>query len=478
MTKSLLSKDFFGFLAPNNGFQDSDPQAIYPNWLFSARLGQPRQINVPELRMFAKSCWIQMIENTQRKEIMTIPTDVINVDESDDEEYLSDKKLVNDFLRKVNVNDQDIVDVCVESISDVSGLDSGVWNLIYTLDSYEMREGDILDRYGKPTGNSDMGMFLKPFGQRRLSQVKAVDGGSFLKAVDVYKVTKGFYQYSFKHPFSQPMFFEPPEISYLLLNPMASSVYGFSPLQSVQQVVQLMTDSIRWNKDYFRNNLIPDGIVSLPGVTPDSLKKLKKQWSNKVKGKAHQLLFQNSPATFTPFITSPRDLEFLDGQKWYFHLVFAVYGMSPVEVGFHENVNRSSQEGQERITVKNAIKPYLKLFENHVNKKIIPELLGDENPRIKWVFRPKDHGAEKIEHDQRMDQVDRDLVSINEYRKAIGMPPVEWGDEPVDANLPEDEEKNNGNSKNNGDDGSNNSSSGNKYFKRALEGFLGGNKQS
>jgi phage portal protein BeeE len=94
-----------------------------------------------------------------------------------------------------------------------------------------------------------------------------------------------------------------------------------------------------------------------------------------VKGKPHKLIFHNSEAQFTPLATSNKDMEWLEGQKWYFHAIFAAYGLSPQEVGFYENSNRSTGESQERVSVKNAIKPYLNLSLIRLTERLYQRLL-------------------------------------------------------------------------------------------------------
>lgn len=469
--KKAISTELSGFV--NNVETTEPPKAIFPDWLYSTRLGQPRNINIPELRLLAKSSWIQMVENTLRKEVMTVPHDLVNKDPKDETNYDVEESLVDDFLKLVNDNGQSIVDLCIDSISDVAEIDSGVWNFVYYLDSYELKDVPILDGYGNETTETETKMVLKPLGKRRLAEVYAVNGGSFLKNIDVYKRIRGYYQYSYRFPTYKPMSFEPEEIAWISMNNRADSAYGFSPLQSVQQVIELLINSIRWNKDFFKSNMIPPAIVGLPGANPDSMKKFKSQWQSRIKGKGHELLFVNTDAKIQQLITNPRDLEFLDGQKWYFHLAFAVYGMSPTEVGFHENVNRSSQEGQERVTVKNAIKPFLTLFENIINNRLIPEILQDPSPKIKFVFKPKDHVAEQIEHTQDMDKIDRNLLTINEYRKNVGLDEVEWGSEPLFKQMA-DLTNDPNNSSNSSDDSKNSddSNDSNKYYQLLFEKHL------
>jgi len=132
---------------------------------------------------------------------------------------------------------------------------------------------------------------------------------------------------------------------------------------------------------------------------------------------------------FHKLIESNRDLEWLEGQKWYFKLVFAVFGVSPTESGFFENSNKSNDEGQARVTVRNAIKPYLQLLENQHTTRTITEILQDENHGLKFKFLPKDHVQEQIEFEQQMIEIDHGALTVNEYRQFKGKDPVEWGDE-------------------------------------------------
>jgi len=403
-------------------------EPVFPEWFFTARIGQPRKINYLEIRKFARSPWVQMVINTIKKEIMTIPWDVESADE-EDELNESLKEEVKSFLEKVDSESNSILDICNEGITDIAEIDALTWVKVYSNDSYEMKEVPVLNDVGNVIGVENRPV-LKPFGKRKLLEVRSADPATFLKQIDIFKRMQYFYQYSWKNPRSSPLRFEPDEVAYNMMNKRSYKLYGFSPIQSIQQILELLIQSTRFNKDNFKNNAFPDGIISLPGANPDSMKQFKELWLKQVKGKPHKLIWHNTDAKFTPFNLTNRDMEWLEGQKWFFHLVFGVYGVSPTEAGFHENVNRSTQEGQERVTVKNAIKPYLKLLEETINKFVLPDLLQDEKPLVRFVFKPKDHVAEQIEFDQAMAELDKGTLTINEYRRLRGREPISGGDEP------------------------------------------------
>jgi HK97 family phage portal protein len=253
-----------------------------------------------------------------------------------------------------------------------------------------------------------------------------------LKQVDIHKNILAYWQYSFKHPRQKPTRFEPEEIVYFMMNDKSYSVYGFSPVQSIQQVLELLIQGTRYNKDLFTNNAIPDIIASLPKLPKDQLEALKRTWNNQYKGKPHQIGFINWPIDqFHKLSENNRDLEWLDGQQWYFKIVFAIYGVSPTECGFFENSNKSNDEGQERVTVRNALEPYLVKFENHLTNRIITEILQREDHGLIFDYQPTNHVAEKIEFEQDMKEViDAKTMTINEYRIKKGREEVEWGDVP------------------------------------------------
>lgn len=402
---------------------------VYPKWFFTARIGQPRKINYLEIRKFAQSPWVQMVLSTIKKEVSTIPFDFKLTDDTDDGDYSELKKELKQFFNKVDDERNSIVDLCNESITDLGEIDALAWVKVFSTDSYEWREVDIEDDVGNIIGTERRPM-LKPFGQRTLLQVRNADPATFLKQIDIFKRLKAYYQYSWKNPRSSPIRFEPDEVAYNMLNKRSHELYGFSPVQSIQQVLELLIQSTRYNKDFFRNNAFPDGMISLPGANAESMKQFKEMWLQQVKGKPHKLIWHNTDAKFNAFNASNKDMEWLEGQKWYFHLVFGAFGVSPVEAGFHENVNMGNTAGQERVTIRNAIKPFLQVLEDTINKFIMPELLQEEFPKLCFRFQPIDHGADITEFDQAMRELQSGTLTINEWRIKQGRPVIEGGDEP------------------------------------------------
>jgi len=408
-----------------------DREAIYPNWFFSSRLGQPRGVDTRKLRKLAQSPWAQMVIRTFKKQIDTIKWEVVVEDEKDESDHTKDIKLCTEFFKNINDNQQVVNDLNSELVTDIAEIDAGCVNYVYSSDSYDIGDVPVYNAWGEII-STEIGLILKPLGQRTLKKMKAVDGSTMLKQVDIHKNLLNFWQYSFKHPRQNPTRFETGEINYILMTPRSYDVYGFSPMQSIQQVIELLIQGTRYNKDLYTNNAIPDILVSLPKLSKDQLRKLKRSWNNSYKGKPHQMGFINwAIDKLHKLNDNNRDLEWLEGQKWYFKLVFGAYGVSPTEAGFFENSNKSNDEGQARVTVRNALKPYLQKLEQLHTRKTISEILQRDDHGLKFKFFPKDHVLEQIEFDQSMQELDRGVITINEYRKVQGKDDVEWGDDPL-----------------------------------------------
>jgi hypothetical protein len=483
----------FGVAFTNQG--EENREAIYPNWFFSSHLGQPRNIDILKLREFAKSTWTQMVITSFKKQVSTIDWNIVNEDEEDETDRSKDIKIVKDFFKNVNKNKQCIEEVHSEIITDIAEIDAGVVNYIYSSDSYTIGSVPVYNAWGQVIDNVT-GLVLKPLGQRKIVGLKSVDGGTILKQVDIHKNLLNYWQYSFKHPRQNPTQFYSDEMAYIMMNPRSYDIYGFSPVQSVQQVIELLIQGTRYNKDLFKNNAIPELLINLPNIPVPELTRLKREWNKRYKGKPHQISFANwKNETIHNFSTNNRDLEWLEGQKWYFKLVFGSFGVSPEEAGFTETSNRATGDSQERVTIRNALKPYLRKFEKLHTFRTISEILGREDHGLCFKFFPKDHVAEKIEFEQSMKELEVGALTVNDYRKSKGKDPYEWGDEPLRKPFnPADSFMNFADSNNNSNDNPNmnpndkdkddkrqisdkDEKDKNKLFRKKFEGFLSDRKQ-
>ena len=370
-----------------------------PFWFEHPLIGFPRRnFNSHEIRQYAKNPYVNMVVNAIKKQLSVIKWEVVASDEEDETDYTQIIDDVTTFLKYPNSNHDTFWDVWGPFIQDVLEMDAGtIWK-------------------GRNIGGD-------------LTELYVYDASRFRMDVDKIGRINGYWQYALTIPDGRPKFFDKADMIYGQISRNTEYYpYGWSPLQSIQQEVEVLMQSTRYNKEFFINNAIPDGIV-VAKMDKDSLKRLKSTWESSIKGKAHKLLFLNNDADFKPMKVSNKDMDWKEMQKWYFHTVFGAYGLSPMEVGFYEDGNRATGESQERITIRNAIAPYMRLIEQKINREIIPDLTGNDD--VKFKFVPKDDVTEKLENEQIMAKLNANVYTINEVRKMEGKDPVEWGDKPM-----------------------------------------------
>ena len=168
---SPIINDEVGLTSLNYSTQQraEDREAIFPQWFFSSRLGQPRRVDTLKLRELSRSPWIQMVITTFKKQIQTIPWKINVVDEEDESDHDADIKKIMEFMENVNDNQQTIDDINAESITDIAEIDAGVFNYVYTADSYTLGDIPVYNAWGQITGN-DTGLILTNKSDSRSSE--------------------------------------------------------------------------------------------------------------------------------------------------------------------------------------------------------------------------------------------------------------------------------------------------------------------
>ena len=100
--KETISKFVSGvkdlaFFTGNFG-KSSDKLPVFPEWFFTARIGQPRNLNVTEIRDFSKSAWVQMVLSTIKKEVTNTKWDLVKKDSEDETDYTNEIEEAKNFF--------------------------------------------------------------------------------------------------------------------------------------------------------------------------------------------------------------------------------------------------------------------------------------------------------------------------------------------------------------------------------------------
>ncbi len=260
---------------------------------------------------------------------------------------------------------------------------------------------------------------------RRLQEIYARDGSSFLKDADRTGWTYGYWQYSYAIP-AHPMWFNRDEIIYFNQTTRSMSVYGYSAVQSSLEIIKSLEYSVKHNMSLFLDGAVPDGVISTEDMSNEEMKRMKTSWENELKGQPHKVIFINKKTNFVPFAFNNRDMQYLEGQKASWLQVIANFNMTPTDLGITQDVNRSSASQQTELTRRKSIRPILKKIENIINKQIMPELRVED---VQFRFIIDDPVEERKAAELAEIYLRNGMKTVNELRIAKGEAPVKWGDE-------------------------------------------------
>ena len=420
------------------------------DFLYKPPYGYPRYLDIPTIRALAKSPYVWQCTSTIIDEIGAIDWDIVPIkrdepdkDESDsdiEEDYSAPKvdiaqvkriKEVKEFFNNPNGNDESFNFLIRAAVRDILEIDSGVWVKVF-------------NRAGK------------------MVQLFARDGGTFLKNPDIHgylanraayvpmpgqfqddESKKEFYAntvvqsaayFQYGWVAMMPIPFGTREIVYMMRNSRSDSIYGRSPVEVLQDVLQTLIYGATFNLDYFINNNMPDGVIQLIGANQEQMNAFRERFEQQFKKQDswgnwrkifHKFPISNSEVKFTPFALKPQEMAIIEQQTWFSKLVWSCFGVTPSELGYTESSNRATEMVQSKVFKRKAIRPLLRVLEYHINTQLIPEFGYDD---IEFKFNDYDVEEDLERHKLFEIQLRNSIKTINEVREEIGMHPVEGGD--------------------------------------------------
>lgn len=394
-------------------------KAVLTEWFINPTYGQPRYVDIYRLRAFARSEWVAAVTSYLINRIKEIPIEITaknpNKREKPSLRIQYEIKKGQDLFDNCTPSGQDFKNgVETAFLKDLLELDAGVISKIFSQDSYN----------GNPKDKDS----LKPLGERTLGQFMAIDGGSVLADVTPHNEVLGWYQYSYVKPTDKPVWFDRNELCYSMRYPRSYSPYGWAATQNADAILGSLVNSATWNSNFFSQQGIPRGMISLMNADDKDVKKFQAYWRQKIKGQWYEVPVLNKEAKWVPFSMNAKDMEWLNGQKWYQRMICALFQVSPGEIALDDTsrIAGVAAATTDRIQKKSSITPLLLLIENVLNRGILSEI----SPRIVARYVPEDPEELRVKTENENRMVELGLKTINDIRADRGDPPYAWGDLP------------------------------------------------
>jgi len=222
----------------------------------------------------------------------------------------------------------------------------------------------------------------------KVGALRAVDGTTITPLIDWYgripvAPSPAYMQFIQGMPWA---WFNRDQIIYRPHRKRNNSVYGFTP---IEWMLNNINTDIRYQMyflQYFTEGSIPDSWINAPEdmKQPNQIKEFQKMYDNVMVG--DQAMKQR--ARFIPFgskVTQAKNANFdINFPKFMLNKTCAGYKVAPAELGFTENVNKSSGDTQENMQYRRSIKPSATYFES-IYTGIIKNGFGIDNLKFKFL---------------------------------------------------------------------------------------------
>ena len=215
---------------------------------------------------------------------------------------------------------------------------------------------------------------------------------------------------------------------------------GLSPIAPLRLSVDMGLDALRASRNNLSNESAPGLFIETSDAPTESeVAEFYQRWESRFRGvdnvRRPVLLGGGMKAANLGF--SPKDMEYLQTLRWSLEDVSRVYGVPKAMLGDMERITFSNFATARRVFWQDVMVPQMTFLRESLEQMLLPNF-GD--PALSLRFDTSEVEALKeSENDKatrRRTYVAAGVMTINEVRRDMNLPPVEWGDEPPPRRPP------------------------------------------
>ncbi len=203
---------------------------------------------------------------------------------------------------------------------------------------------------------------------------------------------------------------------------------GLSPLRACFAQARLAHELTLFKRTRLDNHALPDAIVSPDTVLgEDERVRLETQWNNKLRrGGAGRVLVAESALRVQLLQHSMGDYAALADLKATREEICNAFHVPPAFLSTETNL--ANLQAAERQHLSRAILPRLRRRDEKLNEQLVP--LFDPTGRLFLASDDPSPDNRDLALREREVALKYGVVTVNEARAAMGLPPVPWGDAP------------------------------------------------
>ncbi len=276
------------------------------------------------------------------REITTLPFSV--------EGYLGQKfneghkKAVEDLLHDPNRNKETFRDILAKALTDVLIYDAGAIELVKSASG-------------------------------KLVELMARDGSTFAPIGDEHGVLQRYEQ----AVAGKKEEFEKDEIIYMLLYPRAGSLWGQPVIEAIIDEVATLLYSNDHIAKSFTDDEIPPGVLNLGDIGKEAYLAAKEDFQVKKGQKKDfklRVIYGTRNVDWIDFKRPAREMQLNELRGSIERIVFRNFGVTPMELGMVQDINRSTALIQLKVSQSRLIIPIKNMLSYYIDKEIIQEGFG------------------------------------------------------------------------------------------------------
>lgn len=162
------------------------------------------------------------------------------------------------------------------------------------------------------------------------------------------------------------------DLVYMMANPRTHSAVGLSMFETLKLTIDWELSGSAYNARQV-TTATPDGVLDLgENAKQEQIEYFRSMWQSEVAGRgALAIIGGTKGADFKPFRAGNREMQFIEWQNYLLKKACMVAGVSPQDIGFAVDINRSEGEVQQDISESKGLRPFMATVQDYLTSQIV-----------------------------------------------------------------------------------------------------------
>ena len=216
------------------------------------------------------------------------------------------------------------------------------------------------------------------------------------------------------------------DLGYMKMHNRSYSPLGIPPLETLKNTITAELNGSMYN-DRQVTQAAPDGIMDLgENARPDQVESFKALWNSLIAGKSMMAFWGGTKsAKFIPFKNANREMQFIEWQEYLVRKLCAVMYLSPQDLGFSFDINKSTGEVQQSQTDDKGAFGLKRVQDVMTTQFCWDQSFGGRANNIAFRYRAVSVRVRKqTAETHKITLAGMPEQTINEGRRDMGLPPI------------------------------------------------------